>query len=136
MKYENVDIINSRVNLFTVKDECNSFIEYVQNKFLNEIDNNIWKSSSKDKLISGLNVLLEELNDLYSSNENAITALSDIEEIKKLESINKQLKEENKRYEISGNPTDQLKIVANNEKINQNEEKILMLELKIRKDWE
>lgn len=136
MKYETVNVINSRVNLFNVREELSSFIEYIQNKFISEVDNNIWKSSSREKLVESFKMLLSELNQYYTCNENAIKNLDDIEEIKKLLELNKQMQEENMRLEMSTNPADKMKIVSNNEKINENNNTINLLEMKIRKDWE
>lgn len=136
MKYETVNLINSRVNLFSIREELRSYIEYIQNKFINEVDNNIWRSPSREKLVESFKILLDELNQYYTCNENAIKNLDDIEEIKKLLEMNKQLQEENMRLEMSANPTDKMKIVSNNEKINDNNNTINLLEMKIRKDWE
>ncbi len=136
MKYETVNVINSRVNLFEIREELRNFIEYIQNKFISEIDNNIWKSPSREKLVESFKILLDELNKYYICNENAINNLSDIERIKKLLEMNKQLEEENMRLEMSTNPADKLKLSSNKEKINENNNNVNLIEMKIRKDWE
>ena len=135
MKYTMVDIIDSKKNILTLKNETEILSSYLQKKFMSEISNFIWQSKAKDNLNLSFDFLNSQLDDLKKTIDNSLLALDNIEKIKELQTLNKNLEDENKMLENSLNPSDKIKIVSNNQTIEENMNLINEIENKLRQEW-
>ncbi len=135
MEYNKIDILTSKTNITNYKKEVNESKNYMNNVFLQEINNNNWKCKSKNTFIQKIGDLTQELTDFEMTMNEAISTIDTIAKIQEFLNQNATLLNENKLLEISNNPIDKAKLINNNEMINSNKQIIEQLENQIITKW-
>ena len=131
-----VDILKSQYEINKIYDNVSIVKNSVETNVLYELDYSRWNCSAKNKLKSYLNSLNLEMSEFQKKLKDAENSLL---EIKKIDNFNDQIKmleKENENLQLSLNPTDKLKIMENNQKIEEFRIEIKKIENQCRLRWE
>ncbi len=134
MEYKNIDILKSKTNISTLKQQIFDSERFISNTYFQEINNN-WKSKSRHNFQNNLTLFINELKEFDKLMSETTITLDDIQKIQQLQRDNEILLSENKMLENSLNPADRIKVLNNNEIIKNNTTIINNLETKIINNW-
>ena len=135
MEYENTDVEQSINRMLNYQKDIKRIEQQLSNKFISDINDNIWKSSAKKFFIDKCNNIEEKLKSIDTLLDKSLEDLNKIKEIKRINQEIAALKVENEALRVSQLPSDINKMLQNNQKIENYTEMNNKTEISILNNW-
>lgn len=113
MKYEQVDTFSTISMLNDYKSHLNEINKYLNENIIYDFKDNVWNCLSKKNLVECLNKYHLSIDLFIENIDCVIKDINVIQEIKNLSKEVQLLEEENQKLSTLINPSNQLKIIQN-----------------------